>query len=259
VRIVRRVIPRAPPSFIKGVPDMGGPQSLMLVTMPRSGSVYLWRTLAEGLGLPMVRTSLSDFPDDHLVLAQFQYLMTFGGVSQEHLDAKPVTLELLKAAGLAPVVNVRDPRQAMVSWLHYLDAEFQTHGQKMFFQDAPADWLGHSFEEKADWCVDHHLPKLVTWVEGWLAAEEQLPGILFSSFEDMKADEGVFFDKLLVHWGIDPGGGSHPHLDETTRRETANFRSGQTDEWVSALSGEQKARASAAIPGTMKSRFGWID
>ncbi len=248
-----------PASFIQGVAEIGGRQSLMLVTLPRSGSVYLWRTLAEGLGLPMVRTSLSNFPDDHLVPAQLGYLTEHGGVSQEHLDAKPETVTRLKDVGLTPVVNVRDPRQAMISWLHYLDAEFQTHGRKMFFQDTPENWAAFSFEEKADWCVDNHLPKLVSWIDGWLAAEEHLPGLLFTTFEDMKADESGFFDRLLDHWGIEPAAFSHPHLDEATRRETANFRSGQTDEWVAAFSDDQKARASAIIPAAMKSRFSWID
>ncbi len=114
-------------------------------------------------------------------------------------------------------------------------------------------------EERADWCLNHHLPKLVSWIDGWLAAEDHLPGLLFTTFDDIKMDEGAFFERLLNHWGIDPAALSHPHLDEATRRETANFRSGQTDEWVSALSDEQKARAGTAIPDGVKSRFGWID
>ena len=41
--------------------------------------------------------------------------------------------------------------------------------------------------------------------------------------------------------------------------ETTTFRLGDPTEWLSVFSSAQRQRASAMIPGALRSRFGWID
>jgi hypothetical protein len=95
---------------------------MALVTMPKSGSLYLLMRFVEGLNIPPYHISLDLFPHDHLVPAWAEDLARGGAIAQEHLDASEANLDLLRRAGVTRiVVQVRDPRQAALSWTYHID------------------------------------------------------------------------------------------------------------------------------------------
>jgi tetratricopeptide (TPR) repeat protein len=89
------------------LPDM------LVVTMPRTGSLYILMRLSTGLSIPVSHVSLNLFPKDHVIPCWARTLATGGTVAQEHIDASPENLAHLREAGIDKLcVHTRDPRQA---------------------------------------------------------------------------------------------------------------------------------------------------
>lgn len=233
--------------------------SLFLISLKRSGSVYVWRKLADGCGMPMVRLACGDFFETLLIEENLRLFASHGMVSQEHLAPLPNVLDALEQFAVRPVVHLRDPRQSMISWLHYVDREVAAVGGDAFYLDIPGEWAEMAFEAKADWCIEHYMPRIIAWVEGWASAAASRPqlDILFTHFEEMKTDESGFFKRILDHAGLPHGSFNDITMEEAEMLASANFHRGETNEWQRLLSNGQKARLVQLLPGELADRFGW--
>jgi hypothetical protein len=92
-------------------------KGILLNTMPKSGSIYIAKSLSKILGLPMMhlgnRYALVGQVDVHDA-----YTFSAGGfVSHNHLAPSPENLQVLQHFKLKMVLHLRDPRQALLSWL----------------------------------------------------------------------------------------------------------------------------------------------
>ena len=143
--------------------DNGTP-SILLITMPKSGSIYTATRLSEELGAPLCRISLDLVPKDHVVPSRAASFANGGAICQEHLDASDENLDAMVKAGIRRIqVHVRDPRQATLSWVHHVETMV---GEESYLRDLlspklPAGYNELSFTEKIDWHLDNHLPALV--------------------------------------------------------------------------------------------------
>ena len=87
---------------------------ILLNTLPKSGSVYIWNALCTGLGIPEMGVRISGgwyprkLPVDQLIAS----LSRGGVVCQDHLDASWQTRLLLSQQLDRMILHVRDPRSS---------------------------------------------------------------------------------------------------------------------------------------------------
>lgn len=238
-----------------------GVPAIVLITMPKSGSLYLLMRFVDGLNVPNCHISLDLFPADHVVPAWAEDLARGGAVTQEHLDASEENLAALQRAGIdRVVVHVRDPRQAALSWMHHIDGTTgeRANVRRLISPTVPDDWDERAIASRLDWTIDNHLPVLVEWTMGWVrAADATRPvlDILFTRYEDLRGDEEALFRRILDHYGI---AGMPMNMNPPVSSDAAlHRRKGQADEWRSVFSAAQRRRASGLLPADLCERSGW--
>jgi tetratricopeptide (TPR) repeat protein len=248
------------PSWQQNLEERPSAPSILIISLKRSGTVYILRKLAEGCGMPMVRLACGDFFETILIEENLRLFAGQGMVSLEHLVPDPVIFDALARFGVRPIVHLRDPRQSMISWLHYVDREISAFGGDVFYLDVAPGWADLTVEKKADWCIAHYFPRIIDWVKGWVAAADTKPGldILFTHFEQMKSDEPSFFKTLLGHADHEHESFHDSKMNEDTMRSSANYHLGETDEWRRILNNAQIEKLNQLIPDDLAKRFNWI-
>lgn len=239
-----------------------GIPGILFNTMPKSGSIYIWKSLQEALDAPFCRVSLHLFPTDFLVPSWLETLATGGAVCQEHLDASAENLATLAEHAFDRlIVHVRDPRQATLSWVHHVDslvgdAEKQ---RARVHPPLPADFDNRSFAERLDWHLDKHFPALIEWTKGWLRARKACGGdtnILFTTYEEFCRDPTAFYAKIADFYGLDRNILTVDVIN-LEKTEALHFRRGLADEWRSVFTEEQQRTVWQQMPGELCDRFGW--
>ncbi len=235
-----------------------GLPSVLINTIPKSASESIWNKLAEGLGLAQCHISMGLYPDCCLVPSRVDMAAQGGLVAKEHIPATPYNLQVLAQRGLKRIIfHVRDPRQATLSWAHFVHDDVAMRLMAPIWRKVvpPVRVLRGDLSGLIDWCIDSYLPQLVTFIQGWTelrADSDQDIKVLFLNFEAFLRDETAYFDKLLAFAGIDP-----KHFLADAQAEVVHMRKGLVDEWREAFSKEQRARAWKAIPEDLAESFGW--
>ena len=235
--------------------------AILLNTMPKSGSAYVSSSLATILGLSHMqignRYALIDQIDP-------QDALTFSGggfVSQNHLAPSLENLQILQHLGLKMVLHLRDPRQALLSWVYYLDwtSGLSDTNEVLLYVTPrpPSGYFDFSLPRKIDWQIENYLPQLVAWAARWvdIADSETIP-ILITHQDDLRTDEKAFFDAILAFYRLsfDYTLPSPPRTMEAT-----HFRRADPMEWMQTFTPDQAARATTLIPVSLRIRFGWGD
>lgn len=108
-----------------------GIPSVVIASMPRSGSASLVQTIAATLGIPTMRASCGQFPQFQLVPRWFHAASSGGAAFHDHFHASAENLELIRGGGITKLfVRVRDPRAAacsntLLDWRTYGDGAGQ--------------------------------------------------------------------------------------------------------------------------------------
>lgn len=238
-------------------PDRSLP-SILLVCPPKSAGAYVMHTLMHGLKLERRWISTGTFAPDLLRQAGLESFRRLGGsIAFHHLDASEVNLFYLQQTDLKPLFHIRDPRQCLLSMIHYSLRHFPRGQQLVHLYEPPDDFESYPVEKKIDWAIDTHLARYVRWIQEWLAAVDSGKiNALTTDYNEMVRDESAFFRKVLGFYGIPEDRFQHPSLRLDDR---VNFRSGDPDEWRQVFSENQKERAAAMIPADLKARYGWPD
>lgn len=236
--------------------------AILIVTLPKSGSVYIWNHLVSSLGVKKIRVGGSYFPDDIIVEEQMQEFSVGSKICQEHLPARRLNLNIIQRYLDRLVVHVRDPRQAVLSWMHFLEKEYRELGEEIVYlrTDPPLDqnFFKWGFEERLDWYLKNHFQFWVKWIEGWVAAEENssfAPKILFTQHLDLKERPHEFFQRILQFYGIE----DHNSLIKLheVKEGAFHFRRGLVDEWKTVFTPSQIKMTSKQISDKILRRFNW--
>ncbi len=236
----------------RGLPGM------VINALPKSASESIWNKLANGLGIAQGHITIGLFPDCLVVPHRARELARGGMAAKEHLPPTPHNLEALARAGLDRiVVHVRDPRQATLSWAHFLEGDVRKRLlAPLWRKTSPeAAFFRRPFAEQLDWHIDHYLPIALRFIESWVEVAEARPHglrVKLLDFETFKTDPDAYFDAFLDFYGID-----RSLFRRDAEAETVHLRAGRIDEWREALSPEQAARAWAHIPPALAERFAW--
>ena len=245
--------------FLAFASSLFGQNAVILNTLPKSGSVYISSVIATSIqpyGYHFKRISQDRFHDDHIYEGQIIGAMRSKFVTQEHIDASPRNVQLLKKYCPKMVLNLRDPRQATLSWLHHVQKCGTSH-HPCWSTDIcpPAEYhRTWSFEQKVDWQIEHYLPAVVKWIEDWVAViDSGEMDILVTRFEDLKANPHRFFTEILDFYNL-----PKKHLAvKKTEVGVAHFRKGEVAEWKRVMTKKQIQRMHEIIPVDLLKRFGW--
>lgn len=236
-----------------------GLPAMLINTVPKSASESIWNKVAEGLRLGQGHLSLGLFPDCCVIPIRVRAACEGGFIAKEHIGPTAFNLRALAEGGLTRMVcNLRDPRQATLSWAHFVKDDVSMRLIAPVWRKIvpPAAVPKSDFGAYIDWCIENYLPLLIDFVQGWTEVErndDQPIKVLFLTFEDFLADPDRYFSRILELYQVDPG-----RFAGGAESETVHLRKGQTDEWRSVLSAKQKARAWELIPKEMAERFGWV-
>ena len=234
--------------------------SILINTMPKSGSIYLSRMVASSLGIEFSLKPLAHgfFPTYFMIPDALERFSGGDVVRQEHFDASPINLTLCGRNIDRMVLHVRDPRQAMLSWTHHVNRLLKLHpnGINFTIHQPPDGFLDWPFDDQLDWHIDRHLVSLVAWLRQWLVADQTKPSlkILWTTYEELVNDERVLFDRILEFHEIPVDRFDFRPPEKTMQ---VHFRAGQPDEWQAALTAEQKRRCANIVGHDLFDRFGW--
>ena len=179
-------------------------------------------------------------------------------IRQEHLDASPVNIRFLSRFVDRLVVNVRDPRQATLSWLHHVKRLLKEYPEAPNYtiHSEPDGYTEWPLDRQLDWHIDTQLRSSVEWLRGWTAYVDgdcRLK-ILFTRYEDMVEDEASFLENIIDFFEIPRSAFKYTPAEKTAQN---NFRKGMVDEWIGVFNAGQKALSAEMIGPDLMSRFGW--
>ncbi|MFQ5783634.1 MAG: tetratricopeptide repeat protein [Alphaproteobacteria bacterium] len=235
-----------------------GLPGILINALPKSASESIWNKLAEGLGLAQGHISLGLFPDCLVIPYRARELGRGGMAAKEHLPATRHNLAALARAGVVRmIVQLRDPRQATLSWAHFLEGDVRKRLlAPLWRKTSPAAaFFRKPFADQLDWHIDNYLPLALRFIESWAEASERRPhglAVKLLAFETFKADPDAYFDALLDFYGID-----RDLFRRDAEAEIVHLRKGAVDEWRQVFSPEQAARAWERIPPALARRFDW--
>jgi hypothetical protein len=227
--------------------------------MPKSGTVYVARSLAKILGLRLMYLGNSYALIDQIDLQSSRTFSGGGYISPNHLAPSPENLQILQHFKLKMVLHLRDPRQALLSWVHHLDRIAggcdTSEGLLYFTPRPPTGYFEFSLSRKIDWQIENYLPQLVSWVARWVeVADAGTIPILITHQNDLRTQEKAFFDAILAFHQIDLDY-ALPNLPR--RVDETHFRLADPMEWRRTFTPDQAARAMTLITKPLRIRFGW--
>jgi len=188
-----------------------GRPSILMTAMPKSASESLSNILAEGLGLAQSHVSIGLFPHCCLVPSRVQDLATGGVIAKEHIRPERHNLDMLAGAGIDKVlVHLRDPRQALLSWAHFVRDDVSQRMLAPIWRKIlpPARILERDFAYVIDWCIECYLPLLIDFAQGWHKIEQSHHSacqVRCLSFEMFVADRHQYLAAALGFYGVDLG------------------------------------------------------
>ncbi|HEY9081043.1 sulfotransferase domain-containing protein [Magnetovibrio sp.] len=231
--------------------------SVVITTMPKSGTYYISNYLSKGLHCETRVISNQYFPYDTIRYSEIKEASLGSYITQDHFPATPPNTHFISQFFDRVVCHLRDPRQAMLSYVHYLD-RFKGGDDtfSLIYPRLSDDFFEWPIEKRLDWGIDQWLPLLVEWTEQWVAfADGQKDvNVKFTRFEDLVSDEEAFTQEILDFYGIPAQRFIPPVLKKDS---DVHFRAGLIDEWRTALTPEQQERATAQISPQIAKRFDW--
>lgn len=222
------------------------PYAVFLFTLPRSGTNFLIGSLSYGLSpnKEWLGKFLADpaFPEEVLEEEKVLELLEYGGVSWCHLYPKQQTVALLEKYNLPITVQIRDPRQATLSFFYHMG------------------WIhGETTDKEIDELLEKVFPKFVRYIEEWYFYVKNHPEkaqILL--YEEMIEDPSLHFERILQFHGI-PLDAFDRTLSEIQNfwRETRglHFRKGEKEEWRSFFNAEQIEFMNQRMPDWFSTAF----
>lgn len=233
--------------------DLRFPGFIVLSTMPKSGSEYVWSALTTGLNLKPARISSAEALEV-IDKERLEQVSRGGFISHGHMHCTPENSVLLSTYADRVVVHVRDPRQALISWVHYQDHQDVTSLPSGKQWGKTTEWR---LRAQMDHFIDRFYADQLKFLRSWMDAERDdafAPRILFARQEDLREDPDGYFRRILDFFEIGPELFRFP---EPPKKGERHYRRGDTDEWRTVLQPVDIARMQEMLPDDMLDKFGW--
>ena len=239
--------------------DRGIP-AVMLNSLGNSGSTYVMLRLCAGLRIPAHSILLGQYSVTDVAIPQAVHNMAKGGaICRQHFCATDQILAEFRRCSITEMIlQLRDPRQLVLSNLHYMDMLYAdgSYIPKHTRALLPDDYFERPPGDKIDYLIETVIPRDTALIESWIDAEEAWPELMihYCAYEDMIADPDAFLCDILDFYGL-----PHHAFDWSAGvdKSDAHFRRGKADEWRDVFSEQQKRRAWELTPKSLCERFSW--
>jgi hypothetical protein len=232
--------------------------AITFVAMMKSASEFIRENIIHALDVPEIGLSIGTVPRDKVMPSAVRQLVKGGAIARSHMSADNLP-ELIANGVERLILHVRDPRQVIVSWVHYMarvsDAEFRWSAS-IYDPPVPLEFRDWGFREQLDWAIRNYMPGQLQWLEDWMFAIKSGPPmpILVSKFEDFARDQRAFFGRISDFFGVSEI--PVASLRVQSAAATRNFRTGRIDEWCDVLTASQIGVFEARVEPLAK-HFGW--
>ena len=226
----------------KGLP------SVFLITHPKTASVSIGNIFQSGFALPTAVYSLGISSVVEPWLKDYQ---RGGACYVTHLDPRQRNVSLLAHHGVSNViVNVRDPRQLVVSNSEH----FRKYPEQLPLKERNAYLADPDAHIHAS--IERTLGYSIPWLQGWVTARESLR-VDFTHYEKFQSDREAFLDEIVDFYG-----GDRAYFNRTaalTEHAGTDYhrRLGCPDEWRKRLTPRDIDLINQAIPSVFWDIFGW--
>jgi hypothetical protein len=256
-RLVRRALRRTAQALRFGRISLFGVPVLFANSFPKSGTHLLTQVLAGftqigpavNSGLPAVVTYQGDSGRERTsaeILADLRRLLP-GDIAYGHLHAQPETMRFLSQPGFAAFFILRDPRDVVVSHVHYVTEMEPGHILHPYYTQEL-----HSFAERLRTSIlglpgsDFSFPNIRLRFEPFLGWLEQ-PEILILQYEELILERGRALERILEHAlqrGFPLSVGKQNALQvlqsSIDPQRSPTFRSGKVGGWQKHFSAENR-------------------
>jgi hypothetical protein len=179
--------------FVNGVRYRYPHRNLFVIGLPKSGTTWLYRMVAEVPGYVKWSPPYITWTDHTLRPETLERPPIGYTATKLHCRPTPEHLEMFNAAGRPYVVLYRDPRDVAVSWY------FFAHNVAT---DPHADHVkSMEIEEGLAWWIEHRLPDFVSWIEGWKAGADPDVGLIVR-YEDLLEDGLGVMRRVFDHYEL---------------------------------------------------------
>jgi hypothetical protein len=246
-----------------------------ILFMPKSGTAYTSKTLSAGLSAPIVDSGVGVFPDRIIhPPAGWDMLLAGNFIHCSDLSLNDFHRFIFERTLTKTVLHIRDPRPALLSWVHYLDDRTQPRAalhtgnlrgtdHYLAYEDViyerymTQDWGSLSLEQKIDLNIDTFYVECLQWLSKWLDGVGKFRNVefLITQHQELKDNEVAFFNKILDFYEIPRELFSHPHLAKSMAG--VNYRKGSNVEWLEVFTTKQRLRVNEMLPTELMRRFGW--
>lgn len=256
--------------------------NIVLNALMKSGSEHIVTSLQHGLSYKRLNLYSTYEPIRHTYYSNItEFYQNESTIAKQHLKvpsvdiSKPhpiiaennidtyeawreLDIEHLKTFTNKMVLHIRDPRPALLSLVHHLNA-FRDHINK------PEGYFELSLHDRIDWCIDNMLASQVKWINDWLAYKEQQDissngmQILVTTYDELITDELItdelkLYHKILKFYDIPT---SQFKFQPVAKNKVPHFRKGDPEEWRQVLTAEQQHRVALLVPDSLLNRFNW--
>lgn len=212
---------------------------ILLITVPKSGSVYTSEALRTGFTTPLQQYTISSniFMSDVL---RHQEVLKFTrnqkGLCQNHLPASAYNLAILDGEIDRYVVHVRDPRQATLSWWHHIHKQKESNPNMLYMNDFGNDQYFNRDEffsltnhDQIDYLIDTQLLAICQWIDNWISASKSSNrNILFTNHRNLKVNPEEYFKSIANFF-------EHPidefKMPDKPTKGVHHYRKGTSDEF----------------------------
>ncbi|MFN0064603.1 MAG: sulfotransferase domain-containing protein [Chlamydiales bacterium] len=233
------------------------PSPIVITTLPKSGSMSIVKSLSRFFHIPQMQFATLGFLDGKIEEIPFAEFVKKRAISQQHLPPLPANMERLERSVKKMVLHVRDPREALLSWVHHVD-KLKEGNVTHLLTNLPLDYFSWSFSEKIDWQIDLHYKEEIEWLLAWKAYIEapHAINILITRYEDLRDHPLDFFKNIVSFYGVNPKVFKEKYLPEC-KPGFAHYRKGDSQEWRHTLTTEQQERVNNLLTPALLQFYGW--
>ena len=236
---------------------------ILLNTLPKSGSVFIRNSIIENKKAKHVNIS-----DGFALVDQLQLRNTIDFIenkecviAQNHMDLSEINKNIIEYLNLKINLHIRDPRQAMLSWIHHLNRitgkDYRSEHTLRMIPRVPQNYFSKSLEEQIDWNISYYLPSLMNWIEKWVIyAERNSKSILITEYKELKDSPLDLINKIFTFFEFDKyEGSSLPDIGN--KIDDNHIRVGSANEWENIFTEKQKIKSSSIISKDFCYKFNW--
>ncbi len=212
---------------------------LVSAFLPKSGTEWISHVLRKYMWSEnrRVRGGQWGLDEGSLELSVIEHNLTHGGLCGSHIHPTKQNLDILKYYQPNLLVHVRDPRQTLISAVHFFNNNPKYLHNNLVLQQygLPAEYLKYELNEQINCLIPTFFRFSLDWIERWEAIDKQggISKLLFTRYDEFKDDQNNYFDQIFEFIGLN----KRYELVNPISKER-NFRKGSLDEWKNILNSE---------------------